>query len=344
MLTQNDILNGSLRKGTPLAGIAIDTVEGLLLNTSTGFNLSSGSNGAFGDAPYKSSTTKALVDTAMLKFYNGELTPDIYDVDNFQLDLCFDANFTVPVKEAITVLAEWRKDFMFFRDYGTEIYSFDDIVEKHELLTPSMYVTDYCQAYDVMSPYTSRINTVTITYSLSAMIVNHMVKHHHVPFAGKRYNAVITDIIPDTLRYAARIIPGRDEKEELETLKVNFASFFQYQLVVESIWTSQSNYTQLSFSNNVIALQKVLKALRVKFPALRYAFITKKEDLEAYEKEVNDVLSLYSANFVELSYEYIDDATYRANKIFRAKLSFRFNDFVQAELIDVYALPTEDIL
>ena len=230
---------------------------------------------------------------------------------------------------------------MYFRDYGLDIYNFEQVYNMHENLTPSMYISDFCQAYDVISPYTTKINTVTMTYSLSAIMIAHMVNNRHCPFAGMRYNAVIQDILPDTLRYTPRVIPGKDEKNELEEIKVNFASYFGERFVIESVWTSQTKYTQLSFSNNVIALQQVLKAVRTKFPAIRYAFVTKKEDLAIYEKEVNDVLSLYAANFAELSYEYIDDAIYRANKIFRAKIKFRFNDFVQAELIDVYAMPTE---
>ena len=341
-LVANDILFGCQRKGTAIKGLVVDSVNGLQLDLKTGFQLSNGSNGTFGDAPYKTVEGREAVEGEMLRYYKGELTDLIWDKDQYQIDLCYDADFPVVVKEAIAFLAAYREDFMYFRDYGLNIYDFDQIYSLHEELTPSMYISDFCQVYDVVSPYTTKINTVTITYSISAIMVAHMVNNRHCPFAGKRYNAVIADIIPDTLRYTPRVIPGLNEKDELEEIKVNFASYFGEQFVIESVWTSQTRYTQLSFSNNVIALQQVLKALRVKFPAIRYAFITKKEDLAIYEKEVNDVLSLYAANFAELSYEYIDDAVYRANKIFRAKLKFRFNDFVQAELIDVYALPTEE--
>lgn len=344
VLVANDILFGCQRKGTPIKGLAVDSVNGLQLNLQTGFQLANGSNGSFGDIPYKTEEGRANVEEEMLRYYKGELTDLIWDKDQYQIDLCFDADFPVAVKEAIAYVAAYREDFMFFRDYGLEMYTYDDIYRLHEELTPSMYIADFAQAYDVVSPYTTKINTVTITYSISAIMIAHMVNNRHCPFAGKRYNAVINDIIPDTLRYTPRVIPGLNEKDELEELKVNFASYFNDKFVIESVWTSQTRYTQLSFSNNVIALQQVLKALRTKFPAIRYAFITKKEDLAVYEKEVNDVLSLYAANFAELSYEYIDDAVYRANKIFRAKIKFRFNDFVQAELIDVYALPTEEFV
>ncbi len=343
-LLSNDILFGTKRKGTALPGIVVDDVNGLQLDLSTGFNLQSGSNGSFGDAPYTDSTTRELVEKEMLKFYNGELTDAIWDKDNFQIDLIFDADFPVAVKEAIIALSAWREDFMYFRDYGLDINNFDQVLQMHEQVSPSIYASDFCQVYDVVSPYTTKINTVTMTYSISAIIINHMMQCRHLPFAGQRYNAIITDIVDGSLRYAPRVTPTVNEKDELEEIKVNFASYFSSKFIIESLWTSQVRYTQLSFSNNVIALQQVIKALRKKFPQIRYAVVRTKEDLKAYEKEVNDVLSLYSANFAELSYEYIEDPVYRANKIFRAKLNFRFADFFQAEKIDVYALPTEELL
>ena len=174
------------------------------------------------------------------------------------------------------------------------------------------------------------------------MIISHIENRRHTPFAGKRYNAVIPDVLDkNTVNFCPKKVPAYNEKDEMEDLRVNFASFFKEDFVIESLYTSQEDYTQLSFSNNAMAVQQVVKALRVEFPAIRYQFITKPEDLEIYEARVNEALANFRANFAELTYQYIQDSTYVANKIYRAAIYFRFNDFVQAEMIDAYMLPTE---
>ena len=138
-------------------------------------------------------------------------------------------------------------------------------------------------------------------------------------------------------------MPDVNEKNELEDIRCNFASYFKDKFIVESLYTSQTKMTQLSFINNVMAVQKVIKALRVKFPSIRYQFITKTEDLETYTTEINEFLSLYSGMFAELRFEYIQDKVAAANKMYRGALYFRFNDFAQGEQIDAYMLPTEII-
>lgn len=340
VLTQNDLLFGTTRKGVALEGIQIDTIDGIDLTLETGVGLMSGTTGSLTDAPEQEANE--LYYDLMYNFYAGKLTHEVYNLDMYQLDLCFDANFPIDVKNAIAELADYRKDFTFFRDMGLEIYGLNDVVAMTEKFTKSTWVSDFCQAYNVLDPYSYKQITVTIMYSLASIIVKHIETRRHQPFAGKRFNAVIPDVLDkNTVRFAPKVIPGLDEKAEMEDLRVNFASYFKDDFVIESLYTSQEDYTQLSFSNNVMAVQQVVKALRVKFPAIRYQFITSPEDLEVYEASVNEELSKYRANFAELRYEYIEDKTYVANKIYRAALYFRFNDFVQAELIDAYMLPTE---
>lgn len=341
-LAANDVLFGATRKAVNYPTINVDQINGLKLDIATGIGLTSGSNGCFGDAPYKNADTTVMVNEQLLKFFNGDLTDEIYNLDVYQIDACFDANFPDSIKNAIHTLVNYRKDFMFFRDYGLNIRTIEDVREKQSKLPRSCWISDFCQAYDVIDPYSHKQVTVTITYSIAAMMIKHIVEKRHYPFAGERYNAVIDDIVDKgTLRFSPKILPSVNEKDEMEEMRVNFASFFQNKFIIESLFTAQEEYTQMSFSNNVMAVQQVIKALRVAFPAIRYQFVTKESDLERYEKEVNDVLSLYAVNFAELRYQYISDAKYRANKIFRAAIYFRFNEFFQGEMIDAYQLPTE---
>ena len=53
------------------------------------------------------------------------------------------------------------------------------------------------------------------------------------------------------------------------------------------------------------------------------------------------MLDQFRSNFSELEFVYTGDQVYLDNKIYKAMLSYRFNNFIQAELVDAYALPTQ---
>ena len=334
----NDILFGTNRKGISYETIDINTTEGINLSTTVGVALSGGSNGSFKDYPITEATT--AFNAKLLSFYDGSDTDEIWNLDTHQIDLCFDSNLPLEVKNAIVKLANYRKDFMFFRDLGTEVYSLSDVVSLNSKQAKSTFVTTFCQSYETIDEYAHKQVPVTMIYGIAPLIMAHIRTERHQPFAGKRFDAIIPDVIKGTLRYAPKVTPVINEKTELEELRVNFASYYVDELTVESLYTSQEDYTQLSFSNNVMALQQVIKTLRVRFPAIRYQFITTAEDMKAYESEINSVISQYSGNFASLQFAYTGDNTYISNKIYKAALYFQFNDFVQAEIIDAYCLPT----
>lgn len=335
---RNDILFGTNRKGIAYPTVDIDVTEGINLSTTVGVALTGGTNGAFKDYPITEAT--AAFNAKLLSFYDGSDTDEIWNLDTYQIDLCFDSNLPLEVKNAIVKLANYRKDFMFFRDLGTEVYTLSDIQSLISKQAKSTFVTTFCQAYDIIDEYAFKQVPVSIIYGIAPLIISHIRSDRHQPFAGKRFDAVVPDVIKGTLRYSPKVTPLINEKTELEELRVNFASYYVDELTVESLYTSQEDYSQLSFSNNVMALQQVIKTLRIKFPAIRYQFITTAEDMKAYEAEINSVISQYSGNFASLEFAYTGDSTYIANKIYKAALYFRFNDFVQAEMIDAYCLPT----
>jgi hypothetical protein len=171
-------------------------------------------------------------------------------------------------------------------------------------------------------------------------MVDHLKNHRDLPFAGETNEAILTDAIKGTITYLPTVTPSIDEKTELEDLRVNFASYFKDKLIIETLYTSQREYTQLSFSNNCLALQRIFKVLRTAFPATRYQSISNEDDLKTYESRINEVISQYASDFAYLEFKYVQDPVMLSNKIFRAALYFRFKEFTQAESIDAYVLPT----
>ena len=350
-LLANDAIFGCNRKGNAYANIVISE-DSIDLQNVTGQDLKDGNNGSWGDYPASDIAQRDAYYGAIEKFYAGKITEDIYDLDSFQIDACFDAAFPVGVKSEIAKLCEYRKDFMYFRDYSTpetskigvkSVSTIDDIkaIREDEINYPhSTRITDYALAWDVIDIYSKKQISVSCMYSLIPLVIAKLKTAREIPMAGQRNDAIIDEIVYGTLNYKPRTTPEVNEKDELEDLRVNFGSYYKNDFVLESIYTSQDDYTQLSFNNNVMALQEVIKALRAFFPAIRYAFITGDEDIAQITSQINSMLEGYSSGFEELKFEYVGDSKHIANKIYKAKLSFRFNNFIQAEIIDAYALPS----
>lgn len=355
-----DVLFGCNNKGEKLNGIEVDTTD-LDLQYTSGQALEEGTNGAFGARPANimadvtatdeessiTTTEPSAWGKAAIAALNGTFDKVIYNVDQYKIDAWVDANYPKSVKRAIETLAVFREDFMYFRDQGLGKTSYEAVAEECKSEARSMFISgSYYQSYDIIDPYTKRQITVTAGYSIAQLLVAHLNVGSILPPAGIRYSFTIDDAIYGTVSHVPTICPdekGGNEKEKFEELKVNYATYIDDKLVIESLYTSQEKISQFSFINNVMGIQEVVKAIRTKCPAIRYAFIDG-EDLEKYKKDVNEVIEPYSNNYRTLSLEYVADATYSANKIFYAVLKVVFKDFIQTEWFKVTALSSVEVV
>lgn len=346
-----DILNGTDRKGEKLSYIHVfgtteeekaqlDYNVDIDLQTVYGNQLVGGSNGAFGSAPID---TPEYAD-AVAGFFNGEYTDDIYDVDNLKFDFVIDANYPSKVKKAIEDFVMFREDCSFFCDFGLEVTNFHDIENMVQVSrddarkADSKFVFYYHNYYDIIDPYTNKQITVTICYDIAALLVDHCRNGRIRPFAGQLYNITLPNAIEGTVNYIPKIIPGENQKQKMNDIRVNYASYYDGVLTIDSEYTSQKKHTQFSYINNVLATQEVVKAIRTRCPKIRYSFLGQ-EGLIAYKEDVqNNVLKYYASNFETLQLVYLGDSTYETNKIFYAGINVRFKDFVQTEIFKVYAL------
>lgn len=332
-----DIFFGKTRKGTDIEGIVVNPISDeatVDLNALEGVTLEEGSHGSFGDAPYGTEEYYAKV----LSFFDGSLNDEIYNLDNYRIDACMDANYPSNIKRAIEELADYRQDFLFFGDLGY-LTTMEEIEEEFNKVKKSKFNTYLSTAYDVMDPFTKKQITVTYTYDMTISLCNHFLSVNPVttPLAGSRNGFVFNNAIEGTINFYPKTTPKLKQKEQFDEMKLNYATYLDGALTVESLYTTQEDYTQLSFSNNVLGIQQVAKAVRRRCPALRFSFISG-NDLEEYKKAVENVLEDYKDNFEELEFVYVQDPVMKANKIFKASLKFRFKDFVQSEIFDLYAL------
>lgn len=326
--------------GTDLWGEAYDNITiGTDVNLSTiyGIQLENGSNGEFGDRPINATTYAAQVKKA----FDGSFSNDIYDLDNNRIDAVFDANYPDSVKRSIEQLVNFREDCVYFRDMGLGVSSLEEIRLKDESNYKSRFCCTYLNSYDIYDPFTKKQISVTVMYDLARLFVKHFINGRNRPFCGQKYDVVIPQesMIPGTLNYSPKHTPQVNERKELDDLRINYCSYYDGDiLTMNSEYTSQTRYTQLSWVNNVLAVQEIIKAIRVICPKIRYTF-TDGEDLTKYKKDVeNFVIDKYADRFKSCEIQYVSNAEFDSNKIIYAVINVKFRNFIQTEIFKVVCL------
>lgn len=332
-LVQMDILFGKNNKGESIPQITIDT-DGYDLSSDFGMTLQNGSNGDFGSAPFGTEAySKKLVD-----FFSGVEDASIFDVDEWKIEACVDANYPLEVKNAITKLVDFRKDFTFFRDLGIGLESHDAIQLILKGLTDTMYAANYCQSYDIVDPFTRKQIPVTICYSIARLLINHLNDHRNCPFCGEMYSINIPEAIDGTVSYIPRITPSADQKQMLYDLHLNYASMVNGILTIETQINSQTEETQCSYINNIFVVQNIIRDIRILCPRVRYSFIDQASGLDRYAQDVNNVLKQHTEEVTELTFEWSSDDVMLANHIFNATINIKFKAYADFEKFTIYVI------
>ena len=333
-LIKMDFLFGAAINGASLENVSIDA-DGVDISNEFGITLKSGSDGA--DNFYNS---KEYIDSTVA-FYLGEDTDAIFDVDVHKICACVDANYDFKIKEAIVTLAIHREDFFFFRDLGTGLTTYNAIVDAASRLTKTKFAGDYMSSYQVIDPVTRKRINVTMMYDFVEPLVMHFVNGACVPLAGETNNFILRSAISGTLNYTPVNTFRVNQKDLLDDARINYATYYEYggNLVVESLYTSQDVTSQLSYINNVVAIQEVMRALRTACPKNRFKFQSG-NDFSDYETACTEVLAAYKSWFYKLEFVYTQDDLKATQKIFYASINFAFHNWVQTEIFDLYAIPT----
>lgn len=349
-----DMLFGCNKRGVQFSNIVVDTEDGVDLQISTGTVLMNGSDGAFEGNPIDSDQYGPLLAKAIAGYVQGGTAeqytiltekdgcydPIIYNVDRYRIDAVFDANYPAVVKRAIEQLVTYREDCFYFRDMGTACNTLDLIMNADTYNLHTKFAGTYCTYYDVIDPYSRKQITVTMMYSMAQLVVTQFNNGRNLPMAGIKYGFTITDAIEGTVGFTPTVCPNLNQKEDLVDAHINYATFIDNSLVIETLYTSQDKYTQLSFINNILAVQEVIKEIRRRCPAIRYSFIDG-DDLEKYRAQIEEIIAPYTSNFASLTITYMQDSYYTRNKIFYATLAVQFREFVQTEYFRIVALSSD---
>lgn len=336
-LIQNDIYFGKDKiTQENMDGVYVDLDKGFNLSFIYGIDLTSGTNGSFGESPFG---TKEWEQQAV-EFFSGNFDNRIFDLYTTPMDVIIDANYPKPVKLKIEELTLFREDVIYMRDNGLGLTDISDIFYYHEEMSNSKFILPYHNSYDVIDPYTKKQVTVTIGYSLARLMVNHFTNGRNRPIAGFLHGMIIPEAIENTINFLPSVTPNVDEKQELDDARINYCSYYENTLVIETFYTSQQERTDFSYGNNILTTQELMKAIRKKCPRIRYSFTTG-DDLTHYQNDVNSVIAKYAGNFYYSEMIYAEDpAATDENRVYYAVIYVSFRPFVQAEKFKIIALPT----
>ena len=309
------------------------------ISRADGIQLVNGSYGDMGAAPIENTNeyTKLLLGAWGKNIDSEQYDPIIYDLDAFKPDAVFDADYPVSVKNAIIDVCDFRGDMVFICDLGKKYRYLSDILNAADEINKSRFCAVYHNWFKVINRYTKKEITVTIPYLLASKFIKHLDGGCARPFAGMANDLELPEIITGTINFLPYITPQDDQKQKLANACVNYVNYYDGVAVLETTYVNYEDYTQLSFLQNILAVQEVIKAIRSRCPRIRYTFMDG-EDLENYLKDVEAVLSNFQTNFQSIEMEYMADEVYEQNNIFYATLTVKFHNFVQEEFFKVIAI------
>lgn len=352
-----DFLLGKNNKGINLNWINVDIStdpdhsDGININSIYGQALTKGDNGSFGNSPLTDAVDEYCEQAAIALGFDSNgarvdvYDTDIYNVDKWKIELSVDANYPEKIKNSIENLVNFREDFTFLRDFGTGLSTIGEIQNVADSIeNRNKFIDHYCTSYDIIDPYSKKQITVTIGMALARLMIDHLINRRSNPVAGIKNNMIIDDAIKGTVSFRPVVCPDPigNQKEALEDMRVNYATYIGDDLVIETEYTSQEEHTQFSYLNNILLVQELVRAIRNRCPIIRYSFLNG-EDLERYKKDIEDVIDKYKSNFKTVEFEYTADPTYINNKIFYATLKISFPDFVQTEWFKITAINVEEV-
>lgn len=326
-----DILFGYKKTGEAYSNITLHE-DSININHVYGIGLQSGTNGAFGDNPIEAVTYGQEV----AKVFNGEATDAIYDMVNYQIDAVIDANYPAEVKRAIENLATFREDFFYFRDLG-HTYTFDQMKNVHDEALRNKFSGSYHLSYEVIDPFTKRQIPVTVGYSLASLLVDHFKNGRNRPLSGQLHGFVLNEAVKGTINYIPRKTPSIDQFQQLNDIGINYGSYYNDKFVIDTQYTSQEEYTQLSFINNVLAIQALIKDIRIRCPYTRYSFLDG-DDFKKYQKDVERIIEKHKFNFADIKFTYLQDEVMIQNKIYYASIEVKCRNYIQSEYFKIYTI------
>lgn len=268
--------------------ISIDNVAGNILEN--------GSDGVF-DNP-DNDIRQAAIEEQYVNAFSGDIDKLILSCRRIPVTTLYDANYSKPVKIALTRLALHRMDAQLFLDTNirdslgtfeirtmetdfTEIY---EIVDEFENLEDNWMVSINAQHYTIKEPSTGRRVVVTISYYLALTDPGYtrINSENSVPRTGG--NATLSGHVKNSL-YPAVDESDADIKQALTDARINY-----FEATGENIFERATDHTyiksnsDLGVEGNVVHLLSFKRILENEFRERRNTITTpeRRKDFREY--------------------------------------------------------------
>ena len=188
---------------------------------------------------YKDGTINWITATSLLiKAIQGVYTRQIYNRDEFLVDLVFDAGYPDPVKHALVQYCELREDCVAILD-SANVPTVDALIQWYDKLSlNSWYASVWAPWVKVFDIFKSKLDYFPMSYILAYMIpYNDMVNGFWWPIAGLkrgvikeqiyRYsiNVMLDELNSDLARLVVRGINIAGKKQGLNVIWGNYTTY-----------------------------------------------------------------------------------------------------------------------
>ena len=346
-VVKNDIIFNTDTYGKEIPNVTVEYAGGFSFATNltspAGIALEGGTNdGGAGDWDFPINAPD--YEAQLANAFSESFDDCIYDFDNFPVYMIADANYPATVKRAIEEYVSFRDDVYYMRDMGTTgNTTITQIKDADKLNKESRAIGTYHNYHEIKDPVSRKYITVTMTFLAGIRFVDHYINGLSRPFCGIRYGVTFPEVIEGTLNFAPKITPSGDQKQLIDDLRINYAGWYDGRLVMETNYTSQRKNTELDYMCNVLAVQNLIRRIRIECPKIRYAFFTEgangnANSLEKYVSDVQAVIDKCAPNFANIVLKYERNNVYENNKIFYAAIELSNPDWIQSERFKITVL------
>lgn len=302
--------------------VAEDSID---VTEMTGFNLGlvGGDDGAFA---VSNPDRDDAMGQRLKELFNGEIDSSINDRREHLPKVTLDANFPFEVKEKMMLWRNKRDDHELILDCGIEYQTANLKNYMEATLTPdNRGIAVYGNNVQVFDKYNGKYITVTPTYLFSIKLIEHFTnKGSNVPFAG--IQIPLNDTILDGTVYP--LISDDQTKSDFTDLRCNYIEKENGILNFATMVTSQLEYSELIYLNNMFVLYEIQEALRSLSAVFRYMRTDTDEDMSTINKLARDKVDPfkdYKCKAIEVTvYKDPDDTN---NKSLKCECGVGFSDY-----------------
>lgn len=258
-----------------------------------GVNLSSGSDGSFGENVDKA-TREAAIEEAYIEAFQGGTDKKIKSTRRAPVELILDAAHSVEIKKAMVSLALQRMDAMVKLDSGL-LQSVNDLYDLGIALSSinTFMATKDTGMMKILDPITGKQIPASITLWMAQAIPLHYYNYgNHQAMAGERF-ATLSGYVKNSIRPEI----DADDLEIKEKLCVDYQMNYIEALDEDTYIrgnqiTSQQFTSDLSEENNVLVLLEIKRKIERLAGRRRFMF-SEAEDLRKFQESCDTIFSSY---------------------------------------------------